>query len=245
MGAREKIIGAAGAPPTGGCAGCPACTPSITPSCPWNLIWIEMEALEPRHDTNSRIATRLFITPQGAQDRSLMMETGTDPEKLGSSVFQARIQLSREPKPRRHDVMADICSGHLWQSNDRHLCPRTTRSVESRWLMIYSNVPQDCSSKRQAISRRCLSASSYILVSSPGRHFSAAVLLPMSSPVPFLPFADPYHSKHRGVPDTPFACPSFWSSSTRTSRLVIRGVISCHVLILPCPEGALSSRGVR
>lgn len=164
MGAREKIIGAAGAPPTGGCAGCPACTPSITPSCPWNLIWIEMEALEPRHDTNLRIATRHFITPQGAQDRGLMMETGTDPEKLGSSVFQARIQLSREPKPRRHDVMADICSGHLWQSNDRHLCPRTTRSVESRWLMIYSNVPQDCSSKRQAISRRCLSASSYILV---------------------------------------------------------------------------------
>lgn len=139
------------------------------------------------------------------------------------------------------DVITDVFSGHLWQSNDRHSRPFVTSSgsVGCRWLMIYSNVPQDCSSKRQATSRRCLSASCYILVSSPGRHFSAACLSSCQCPVPFLPFADPYHSKHRGVPDTPFACPSFWSSSTRTSRLVIRGVISCHVLILPCPEGTV------
>ena len=40
--------------------------------------------------------------------------------------------------------------------------------------MIYSNVQQDCSSKRLATSQRCLSALCYILVSSPGRHSSAA-----------------------------------------------------------------------
>jgi hypothetical protein len=107
-------------------------------------------------------------------------------------------------------------------------------TVEHRWLMVYSMYRKTARrsvklSPNVAFRRRAIYSARH-----PAGIPARPVLLPMSCPY----FADPYqYAKHRGVPDTPIACPSFWSSSTRTSRLIIRGVISCHVPILPCPEG--------